>query len=640
MAKRRLLDSVDYPSDIKTFSMEELKQLCGEVREFTIESVAGTGGHFGSNLGVVELTVALHYIFNTPKDLLIWDVGHQTYPHKILTGRKGKLGTIRRKGGLAPFPKRKESPYDVFDVGHSSTSISAAVGMSVANRLKEGDEKQVVSVIGDGALGGGMAFEALNHAGDVNVDVLIILNDNKMSISPNVGAMHKYLTRLISSPAYNNVRQKGKKYLKKILTVKELTRRMEEYAKGMITPGTLFEELGFGYYGPIDGHDIKILTSTLKNLKKIKGPKLLHVITTKGKGYESAEKDEFCLHATKPFDKITGCIKCNKKKVENRATSYTQVFSDWICNIGVQDKKVQAITPAMCAGSGLIEFSNKYPEQFHDVGIAEQHAVTFAAGLATQGLKPVVAIYSSFLQRAYDQLIHDVALQDLNILFAIDRAGIVGADGATHAGSFDLSFLRPIPNMVIAAPANENECYAMLQAGYAYEGPVAVRYPRGGGDGSYSTEGRSEKIKIGQAKIIRKSKLKKSKIAILSFGAMLERCYGVAEKIDATLINMRFVKPLDEELLRRMVKTHSIFVTVEDNTIAGGAGSAVNEFVLNNNLDIRVKNLGLPDEFLSHGTREEVLEMAGLSELGILKEIEIVKNEKRDKSRIKVYPKR
>ncbi len=629
MAKRKLLDAVDYPSDMKTFSTDELGQLCGEVRDFTIESVSKTGGHFGSNLGVVELTVALHHVFDTPNDLLIWDVGHQTYPHKILTGRKEGLDTIRQKDGLAPFPKRKESQYDVFDVGHSSTSISAGVGMSVANKLKENSEKQVVIVIGDGALGGGMAFEALNHAGDVKTDVLVILNDNKMSISPNVGAMHKYLTRLISSPAYNKVRRKGKKYLKKILTVKELARRMEEYAKGMIAPGTLFEELGFGYYGPIDGHDIKTLTSTLQNLKKIKGPKLLHVITTKGRGYESAEKDAFCLHVTKPFDKVTGCAKINKDKTEKEMVSYTQVFSDWICDVAAQDKKVQAITPAMCAGSGLIKFYNKYPEQFHDVGIAEQHAVTFAAGLATQGLKPVVAIYSSFLQRAYDQLIHDVALQNLNVLFAIDRAGIVGADGATHAGSFDLSFLRPIPNMIIAAPANENECYAMLQAGYEYEGPVAVRYPRGGGDGSYDKKGRSKKIEIGKAKMIRKSKSKKSKIVILSFGAMLERCYAVAEKMDVTLVNMRFVKPLDEELLEELAKKHSIFVTVEDNTVAGGAGSAVNEFVLNNNLDVRVKNLGLPDEFLAHGTREEVLGMAGLSEVEILKEIEFMDNKKR-----------
>ena len=628
MQNKKLLNKIDNPKDLKKLSRDDLVRLCGELREFTIESVAETGGHFGSNLGVVELTVALHYVFDTPNDLLVWDVGHQTYPHKILTGRKNKLKTIRQKDGLAPFPKRAESEYDTFDVGHSSTSISAGMGMAIANKQKKNNNQQVVTVIGDGALGGGMAFEAINHAGDIGVDMLIILNDNEMSISPNVGAMHKYLTRLISSPAYNKIRRKGKKYLNKLPNVQELARRVEEYTKGLITPGTLFEELGFGYYGPIDGHDVKLLTKTLNNLKKIRGPKLLHIVTTKGKGYQSAENDEFCLHATKPFDRITGCGKVtelSKKKKDKKKITYTQVFSDWICDVGQKDKKVQAITPAMCSGSGLVDFAKKFPQRFHDVGIAEQHAVTLAAGLAVQGMKPVVAIYSSFLQRAYDQLIHDVALQNLDVLFAIDRAGIVGPDGATHAGSFDLSFLRPIPNIIIMLPANENECYGMLQSGYKYQGPVAVRYPRGGGSGEYTKEGRSEKIEIGKAKIVREVKKvtqKHNKVVILSFGAMLDVCLKVAEKLDGGLVNMRFVKPLDERLLKGLSKKYDIFITVEDNVVAGGAGSAVNEFIMRERLGVKVKNLGLPDEFLPHGNRDEILTMAGLDEEGVFVSID------------------
>ncbi len=628
MQNKKLLNKIDNPKDLKKLSRDDLVRLCGELREFTIESVAETGGHFGSNLGVVELTVALHYVFDTPNDLLVWDVGHQTYPHKILTGRKNKLKTIRQKDGLAPFPKRAESEYDTFDVGHSSTSISAGMGMAIANKQKKNNNQQVVTVIGDGALGGGMAFEAINHAGDIGADMLIILNDNEMSISPNVGAMHKYLTRLISSPAYNKIRRKGKKYLNKLPNVQELARRVEEYTKGLITPGTLFEELGFGYYGPIDGHDVKLLTKTLNNLKKIRGPKLLHIVTTKGKGYQSAENDEFCLHATKPFDRITGCGKVtelSKKKKDKKKITYTQVFSDWICDVGQKDKKVQAITPAMCSGSGLVDFAKKFPQRFHDVGIAEQHAVTLAAGLAVQGMKPVVAIYSSFLQRAYDQLIHDVALQNLDVLFAIDRAGIVGPDGATHAGSFDLSFLRPIPNIIIMLPANENECYGMLQSGYKYQGPVAVRYPRGGGSGEYTKEGRSEKIEIGKAKIVREVKKvtqKHNKVVILSFGAMLDVCLKVAEKLDGGLVNMRFVKPLDERLLKGLSKKYDIFITVEDNVVASGAGSAVNEFTMREGLEVKVKNLGLPDEFLPHGSRDEILTIAGLDYKGILTDID------------------
>jgi len=609
--KNKILDSISSPKDIKKLSKNQLPQLCDELREFVINSVSQTGGHFGSNLGVVELTVALHRIFDTPKDLLVWDVGHQTYPHKVLTERKDKLHTIRQKGGLAPFPKREESKYDAFSVGHSSTSISAAVGMSVANKNRKNAPK-IISVIGDGALTGGMAFEALNHAGDIDADVLVILNDNEMSISPNVGAMGKYLTRLISSPAYLNFRKRGRCVLNKIPSVKEFIIKAESHTKGMINPGTLFEELGFNYYGPIDGHNIKILTKILANLKKIKGPKILHIITKKGKGCVYAEKDSCSLHATKPFDPITG--KANGKK--NKKISYTNVFSDWICDAGKKYKELYAITPAMGEGSGLIEFRKRFPKRYYDVGIAEQHAVTFAAGLACEGKKPVVAIYSSFLQRAYDQLIHDVALQNLNILFAIDRAGIVGPDGATHAGSFDLSFMRIIPNLIIMVPSSKNECAGMLEAGFKYNGSVAVRYPRGGSAGNYISK-KIKKIEIGKAETKKEGK----DIAILAFGAIIDNCEKVAKKLNATLVNMRFVKPLDENLLRKLSKTHKYFITVEDNVIAGGAGSAVNEYVLKNRLGIKIKNLGLPDEFLAHGSREEILEEAGLDKDGILRSI-------------------
>ncbi len=606
---KNLLDAVNFPADVKKLPAEKLPQLCKEVREFLIETVSQVGGHFGSNLGVVELTVALHRVFDTPKDLLIWDVGHQAYPHKILTGRKNQLHTIRKKGGLAPFPKREESEYDALSVGHSSTSISAATGMALANKNKK-NVPQVVAVIGDGALTGGMAFEALNHAGDAEADMLVILNDNKMSISPNVGGMGKYLTRLISSPGYVRLRTKGRKMLKDMPTVHDFLRRAETYTKGMLTPGTLFEELGFQYFGPIDGHDVQLLVTVLNDLKNVRGPKLLHIITKKGKGYALAESDEFSLHAVKPSDFIA-----NKKKEKTKLT-YMQVFSDWIVATAKKDVRLHGITPAMCEGSGLIEFSHKFPERYHDVGIAEQHAVTFAAGLACVGEKPVVAIYSSFLQRAYDQFIHDIAYQNLDVLFAIDRAGIVGPDGATHAGSFDLSFMRIVPNLVIMAPANENECYAMLEAGYQYKGPAAVRYPRGGGAGEYD-ERKKEVIEIGKAKIIREGQ----SIAILSFGAVLDNCRQAAEKLDATLVNMRFVKPLDEELLKKLAAAHKYFVTVEDNVISGGAGSAVNEFVLNNNLSVKVKNLGLSDRFSPHGLREEILALEGLDEDSILKSI-------------------
>lgn len=606
---KNILDSIDLPSDLKNIPEEKLPELCDEVRKFLIQSVSQTGGHFGSNLGVVELTVALHRVFDTPRDLLIWDVGHQSYPHKILTGRKERMHSIRKYGGLAPFPKREESEFDAFGVGHSSTSISAAVGMALANRGKK-NAPQVVAVIGDGALTGGMAFEALNHAGDAKADMLVVLNDNKMSISPNVGGMGKYLTRLISSPGYINFRSKGRDILDTVPAIGSFARRVESHTKGIITPGTLFEELGFEYYGPIDGHDVQTLIEVLANLKNIKGPKLLHIITKKGKGYAPAEEDACSLHAVKPFDPVTGKSNGEKKK----KITYTDVFSDWVCDMAKKDKKLQAITPAMCEGSGLSKFRNEFPKRYHDVGIAEQHAVTFAAGLACEGENPVVAIYSSFLQRAYDQLIHDVALQNLNILFAIDRAGIVGEDGATHAGSFDLSYLRAVPNMIVMAPSSENECYAMLETGFKHKGPAAVRYPRGGGSGIYDKE-KSDTIEIGKSNVVRNGK----GVAILSFGALLENCKKAAEDLDATLVDMRFVKPLDEDLLIRLSGTHEYFVTVEDNSIVGGAGSAVNEFVLNNKLGVKVKNLGLPDKFTEYGTRAEILSDAGLAEENIKK---------------------
>lgn len=608
---KKLLDSVNMPADVRALPEDQLERLCGEVRDFIIDSVSRTGGHFGSNLGVVELTVALHRVFDTPKDLLVWDVGHQAYPHKILTGRKQLMHTIRKKGGLAPFPKRNESEYDTMGVGHSSTSISAAAGMAVANRNKK-NAPRVVAIIGDGALTGGMALEALNHAGDIDADMLVILNDNKMSISPNVGGMGKYLTRLISSPAYLRLRDKGNEMLSSVPAIQKFVRRAEAHAKGMITPGTLFEELGFEYYGPIDGHDVATLVEVLSNLKKSKGPKFLHVITKKGKGYAPAEEDTFSLHAVKPFDPVTG----KKNGKSKRKISYTDVFSEWLCDAAEKDKDLHAITPAMCDGSGLTNFSQRFPERYHDVGIAEQHAVTFAAGLACAGKKPVVAIYSSFLQRAYDQLIHDVALQKLDVLFAIDRAGIVGEDGATHAGSFDLSFLRSIPNMIIMAPSGENECYAMLEAGYKYAGPAAVRYPRGGGVGNYDKDKR-EAVEIGKAKICAEGK----DVAILSFGSMLDRCKKAAAELGATLVDMRFVKPLDEELLKKITASHKYIITVEDNVVAGGAGSAVNEFFLNAGITVRIKNLGLPDIFLEHGTRDEILQEAGLDADNILQAV-------------------
>jgi 1-deoxy-D-xylulose-5-phosphate synthase len=608
---KKILDQIEFPTDLRKISKEKLPKLSEEIRQFLIESVSKTGGHFGSNLGVVELTVALHRVFKTPKDILIWDVGHQAYTHKILTGRKSRLRTIRKKGGLAPFLKKEESEYDVFNTGHTSTSISVATGMALAGKNKK-NAPRVVAVIGDGSLSGGMAFEALNHAGDIGADVLVVINDNKMSISPNVGGLEKYLTRVMSSSSYLNIRDKGREILSGAPKIKNFLIRAEKHAKGMIAPGMLFEELGFEYFGPIDGHDTLALVEVLENLKKMNGPRILHVITKKGKGYEKAENDEFSLHAVDPFDPMTGTSHPKKSDL-----SFTDVFSRWICQKAEKDERLQGITPAMCSGSGLLEFSRKFPTRFFDVGIAEQHALTFSAGLSSQGKKPVVAIYSSFLQRAYDQLIHDIALQKANVLLAIDRAGIVGPDGATHSGSFDLSYLRSIPNFIIMAPSSKNECYAMLEFGYENGEPVAVRYPRGGSVDKFSLE-KVNPIVLAQARVEFFGK----KLAILAFGVMLEKCRRAAEEMGATLVDMRFVKPLDEKLLGELSKSHTHFVTVEDNVVLGGAGSAVNEFFAREKIGTNIKNLGLPDRFLEHGSREEILAEAGLDENGILKEIQ------------------
>lgn len=607
-----LLDTITYPQDLRALKPEQLRQVSDELREFLIESVSKTGGHLSSGLGTVELTVALHYIFDTPNDRLVWDVGHQSYPHKILTGRRDQMPGLRQKGGLSGFPKRDESSYDTFGVGHSSTSISAALGMAVAAK-QMGEERHVTAIIGDGALTAGMAFEALNHAGDLDANLLVVLNDNDMSISPNVGAMSNYFARVLSSKVYSTMKQGSKKVLSTMPSVWELARRTEEHMKGMVVPGTLFEELGFNYIGPIDGHDIDALVSTLKNLRNLKGPQFLHIVTKKGKGYSPAEENPCAYHGVGKFDIDSG-------KLESKAASgptYTQVFSDWICDMAAQDSKLAAVTPAMREGSGLVEFAKQYPNQYFDVGIAEQHAVTFAAGLACEGVHPVVAIYSTFLQRGYDQLIHDVALQNLPVLFAIDRAGVVGPDGSTHAGTFDLSFLRCVPNMVVMAASNEDECRQMLYTGYQYNGPCAVRYPRGTGMG-VEVQKQMTALPIGEAEVLRKG----DAIAILSFGALLSTATEVAETLNTSLANMRFVKPMDEKTILELADSHQLLITIEDNCVMGGAGSAVNETLLANNRTIPVLNLGLPDKFQAHGSREEVLNEANLSSSDIIAQIE------------------
>ena len=580
---------------------------------FLLHWASKNSGHFAASLGAVELTIALHYIYNTPEDRLVWDVGHQAYVHKVLTGRKNQLHSIRKRGGLAPFPKREESEYDTFGVGHSSTSISAALGMAVANdRL--GNDRKVVAIIGDGGITAGMAFEALNHAGDLKNNLLVILNDNNMSISPNVGALSNRVAQILSGKLYTYVREKGKKVLSNMPPVWEIAKRAEEHIKGLVVPGTLFEELGFNYIGPIDGHHMPTLLETMKNIHELDGPQFLHVITRKGKGYAPAEADPVKYHAvSKPFDPKQGMMPSDKKS----KLTYSNIFGEWICDMARLDQRLVAITPAMREGSDLIRFEKEFPDRYFDVAIAEQHSVTLAAGMACDGLKPVVAIYSTFLQRAYDQLINDVVNQKLPVLFAIDRAGLVGADGPTHNGSFDLTFLRCLPDMVIMAPSDENECRQMLYTGFILDQPAAVRYPRGTGTGVDVVK-QMEAIPVGKAEIKREGK----SIAILAFGSVVYACQEVGDIIDATVVNMRFVKPLDELMIKSLCAEHEFIVTVEENVIQGGAGSAINEFIAENDIDVNVYNFGLPDRLIPHGSQDDMLEDAGLTKEGILSFIE------------------
>ncbi|RUO63352.1 1-deoxy-D-xylulose-5-phosphate synthase [Pseudidiomarina planktonica] len=610
-----LLSKIDSPADLRKLSARQLQQVCDEVREFLLTSVSRSSGHLASGLGTVELTVALHYIFQTPVDQLVWDVGHQAYPHKILTGRKDQLHSIRQKDGLHPFPWREESNYDTLSVGHSSTSISAALGMAIAAE-REGRSEKVVAVIGDGAITAGMAFEALNHAGDIKPNMLVILNDNDMSISENVGALNNHFARLMSGKMYTSLREGSKKLLRGMPSIHQLASRAEEHVKGMVAPGTIFEELGFNYIGPIDGHDIDVLVDTLRNMRDLKGPQLLHIATRKGKGYEPAEKDPIGYHGVPKFDPLQSQL---PDKPPSSTQSYSAVFGDWLCDMASVDNKLMAVTPAMREGSGMVEFSQRYPKQYFDVAIAEQHAVTFAAGLAIGGHRPVVAIYSTFLQRAYDQLIHDVALQNLPVLFAIDRAGIVGADGPTHQGAFDLSYLRCIPNLVVMTPSDENECRNMLYTGYQHNGPAAVRYPRGNGVGC-GFDKEMQTLAIGKGRILQDGKA--SKLAILNFGTLLPTAQAAAEALNATLVDMRFVKPLDTELLDSLAKQHTHFVTIEENVIAGGAGSAVSEYLHQQQADTKLLQLGLPDSFIKHGSQTEVREELGLDDAGVLSRIQ------------------
>lgn len=607
-----LLAQADLPEHLRQIPQDQLPRLCHELRDFLLNSVSQSSGHFASGLGTVELTVALHYVYNTPFDRLIWDVGHQAYPHKIITGRREQMASIRQKDGLHPFPFREESEYDVLSVGHSSTSISAALGMALAAQAEQSGRK-VVAVIGDGAITAGMAFEALNHAGETKPDMLVILNDNDMSISENVGALNQYFARILSGSFYTNLREGSKKILSGVPPLHELASRAEEHFKGMVTPGTFFEELGFNYIGPIDGHDVISLTDTIRNMRTMKGPQLLHVVTKKGKGYSPAEQDPIGYHAVSRFDPASSSLP--SKKVGS--PSFSNIFGRWICDMAEQDQRLHAITPAMREGSDLVEFSKRFANRYYDVAIAEQHAVTLAAGMAIEGLKPVVAIYSTFLQRAYDQLIHDVALQQLDVLFAIDRAGVVGQDGPTHQGAFDISFLRCIPNMVLMAPSDENECRQMLYTGYQHSGPAAVRYPRGNGAG-VEIQQNMQALELGKAHQLRCGQ----RVAILAFGPLLQPCLTVAEQLDASLVNMRFIKPLDTEMIQAVAASHDWLVTVEDGAIHGGAGSAVNEVVLQHQLNCKVVNLGLPDAFIKHGTQQEIHAELGLDSAGILKQIQ------------------
>ncbi|MCQ4288193.1 1-deoxy-D-xylulose-5-phosphate synthase [Pseudomonas stutzeri] len=602
-----VLDRAATPEQLRRLSEAELEELANELRQDLLYSVGRTGGHFGAGLGVIELTIALHYVYDTPDDRLVWDVGHQAYPHKILTGRREQMASLRQKDGLAAFPRRSESEYDTFGVGHSSTSISAALGMAIAARM-QGKKRKSIAVIGDGALTAGMAFEALNHAPEVGADMLVVLNDNDMSISRNVGGMSNYLAKILSSRTYTSMREGSKKVLSRLPGAWEIARRTEEYAKGMLVPGTLFEELGWNYIGPIDGHDLPTLIATLRNMRDLSGPQFLHVVTKKGKGFAPAEVDPITWHAISKLEPVGGPVAPKKPS----GPKYSNVFGQWLCDMAAADPRLTGITPAMKEGSDLVDFSERYPDRYFDVAIAEQHAVTLAAGMACEGAKPVVAIYSTFLQRAYDQLIHDVAVQNLDVLFAIDRAGLVGEDGPTHAGSFDLSYLRCIPGMLVMTPSDENEMRRMLTTGYHFEGPAAVRYPRGTGPNA-TIEPSLEPLEIGKGVIRRQG----SKVALLVFGVQLAEALQVGEALDATVVDMRFVKPLDEVLVRQLADSHELLVTVEENSVMGGAGSAVNEFLTREGLLQPILNLGLPDYYVEHAKPAEMLTECGLDAAGI-----------------------
>ena len=605
-----LLDTITYPSQLRELERKSLPQLADELRKFLVESVSTTGGHLSSNLGTVELTIALHYVFNTPHDRLVWDVGHQTYAHKILTGRREGMNKLRMHGGMAGFPRREDSEYDTFGTAHSSTSISAALGMAVASQLEKAN-RHVAAIIGDGAMSAGMAYEALNNAGAMDTNLLVILNDNDMSISPPVGALNNYLTSLLTGKAYATARRAGEKVLGVVPSILELANRTQEHVKGMLSPSTMFEEFGFNYIGPINGHDLDKLVTTLTNLKRLSGPQFLHVVTRKGEGYKAAEDDPILYHGVTKFNPDAGIVPKAPGK-----TTYTQIFGDWLCDMAALDRRLVGITPAMSEGSGLVRFSQEYPDRYFDVGIAEQHAITFAAGLACDGMKPVVAIYSTFLQRAYDQLIHDVAIQNLPVVFAIDRAGLVGADGPTHAGSFDLTYLRCIPNITVMTPADENECRQMLYTAFQMNTPAAVRYPRGAGTGVVPIK-EMKALQIGLGEICREGE----KIALLAFGSMLKPCLEAAEELNATVANMRFVKPLDDNLVVSLAANYSLLVTVEENTIMGGAGSAVLESLENKNITVPVLQLGLPDVFIDQGDPTQMLVDCGRDKDGIVKAI-------------------
>ncbi len=609
-----LLESIDSPADLRKLNSLQLKELARQLREFLLASVSSTGGHLSAGLGTIELTVALHYVFNTPYDRIVWDVGHQTYPHKILTGRREQMSSLRQKGGIAGFPKREESEYDCFGTGHSSTSIGAALGMSFAARQNH-ENRHCVAIIGDGAMTAGMAFEALNHAGDSDANLLVILNDNDMSISANVGGLSNHLTRLLSGDLFSTLREGSKRVLENIPPALELARRTEEHVKGMVTPGTLFEELGFHYFGPVDGHDLDTLIPVLKNINQHHGPRLLHIKTQKGKGYFPAEDAPVKFHGISAFDLSTG--KTHKTDSTSKPPTYTEIFGQWLCDMAAQDKRLVGITPAMSEGSGMIDFSRRFADRYFDVGIAEQHAVTLAAGMACDGIKPVVAIYSTFLQRAYDQLIHDVAIQNLPVVFAIDRAGIVGADGPTHTGAYDISFLRCVPNMVIMTPANEADCRGLLTTAFLHDGPSAVRYPRGCATGMAMSD-ELKALPFAHAEQTREG----SKVALLVFGTLLDTAAEVAEELDASVFNMRFVKPLDTDTLDRVAEQYDLIITIEDNAIAGGAGSAVAEYLSSQHQTSNLLHIGFPDEYVNHGQPEELLADWQLDKAGMLQTIE------------------